>query len=83
MYQQEIKGKKRSKIHDENIRKQICNQISDKTEIINRLRKEVLLCEDIKTRIPKMKENIEQQKMEEKNQKELENNIKQRKEKRL
>lgn len=75
--------KKRSKIHDENIRKQICNQISDKTEIINRLRKEVLLCEDIKTRIPKMKENIEQQKMEEKNQKELENNIKQRKEKRL
>lgn len=75
--------KKRYRSDNENIRKEYCNQISVQTEIINRLRKEVLLCEDIKSRIPKIKENMEQLKKKEKNQEELENNKKKRKEKRL
>ena len=58
--------------------------ISEKTEIINRLRKEVLLCEDIKTRIPKMKENLNELKKEEKaREEELELKKNKRKEKRL
>ena len=75
---------RRASKKNEDIRQEICNQISAKTEIINRLRKEVLLCEDIKTRIPKIKENLEQLKKEEQAQKE-EQELKKnkRKEKRL
>jgi hypothetical protein len=75
---------RRASKKNEDIRQELCNQISAKTEIINRLRKEVLLCEDIKSRIPKIKDNLNQLKKEEKEkQEELENKKKQRKEKRL
>ena len=57
---------RRASKKNEDIRQELCNQISEKTEIINRLRKEVVLCEDIKTRIPKMKENLNELKKEEK-----------------
>ena len=64
--------------------KVIGNVVASGTEIINRLRKEVLLCEDIKTRIPKMKEKLNELKKEEQAQKE-EQELKKnkRKEKRL
>lgn len=75
---------RRASKKNENIRQELCNQISAKTEIINRLRKEVLLCEDIKSRIPKMKVNIEELKKNQKvREEELESKKKQRKEKRL
>lgn len=60
---------------------QICNQISEQTEIINRLRKEVGLLEDIKTRSQKMKDNLKE--LKEENKQELENNKTKGKEKRL
>lgn len=75
---------RRASKKNEDIRQELCNQISEKTEIINRLRKEVLLCEDIKTRIPKMKENLNELKKEEKaREEELELKKNKRKEKRL
>lgn len=75
---------RRASKKNQDIRQELCNQISVKTEIINRLRKEVLLCEDIKTRIPKMKEKLNELKKEEQAQKE-EQELKKnkRKEKRL
>lgn len=60
---------------------QICNQISEQTEIINRLRKEVGLLEDIKTRSQKMKDNLKE--LKEENKQELENNKTKGKEKLL
>ena len=75
---------RRASKKNEDIRQELCNQISEKTEIINRLRKEVLLCEDIKTRIPQMKENLNELKKEEKaREEELELKKNKRKEKRL
>ena len=52
--------KKRSRTKEELERRKICNQISEKNEIIKRLRKEMELVEDIKSRIPKIKVNIKQ-----------------------
>ena len=73
---------RRASKKNEDIRQELCNQISEKTEIINRLRKEVLLCEDIKTRIPKMKENLNEIKKEKKaREEELEFKKNKRKEK--
>ena len=56
--EREVLWDRRASKRNEDIRQELCNQISDKTEIINRLRKEVLLCEDIKKRIPKIKNKI-------------------------
>ena len=58
--------KKRSRTKEELERRKICNQISEKNEIIKRLRKEMELVEDIKSRIPKIKVNIKQLMNEEK-----------------
>lgn len=82
--EREVLWDRRASKKNEDIRQELCNQISEKTEIINRLRKEVLLCEDIKTRIPKMKDNLNELKKEEKareEEQELKKN--KRKEKRL
>ena len=53
---------KRNKTQNENEKIEYCNKIGDLNIKIENLNKEVQLCRDIETRIPKMKENIEEQK---------------------
>ena len=53
---------KRNKTQNENERIGYCNKIGDLNIKIENLNKEVQLCRDIETRIPKMKENIKEQK---------------------
>ena len=53
---------KRNKTQNENEKIEYCNKIGDLNIKIENLNKEVQLCRDIETRIPKMKENIKEQK---------------------
>lgn len=63
-----------SKLHNENEKKQNCNLISDINNEIDLKRKELKLIEDIELRIPKMKENLQELKKEEKMRKEKDKN---------
>ena len=53
---------RRSKENDENKKVEFCNKIADLNSKIEELNKEVELCRDIQARIPKMKENLKEQK---------------------
>ena len=53
---------RRSKEKDEDKKVEFCNKIAELNSQIEELRKEVELCRDIQARIPKMKENLKEQK---------------------
>ena len=50
--------KERKNQTDEDIKKLICNKIAIQNKKIEQIREEVSLCEDIKTRIPQMKNQM-------------------------
>ena len=64
---------KRKVITEPNKRYEICKQIEDINNKLSILRKEVELCEDIEKRIPKMKEDLKNQKKLEDEQKKNKN----------
>lgn len=64
---------KRKVITEPNKRYEICKQIEDINNKLSILRKEVELCEDIEKRIPKMKEDLKNQKKLEDEQKKIKN----------
>ena len=53
---------RRSKEKDEDKKVEFCNKIAELNSQIEELSKEVELCRDIQARIPKMKENLKEQK---------------------
>ena len=53
---------KRSKEKDEDKKVEFCNKIADLNSKIEELNKEVELCRDIQSRIPRMRENLKEQK---------------------
>lgn len=68
----EIKWRERDSTNNENAKYEICKTIETYNNKIKLLREEVTICEDIQTRIPKMKEELNKLKLQKTNEKKLE-----------
>ena len=58
--QREILWKKRKLLKDENEKHRTAEKISSINDKLSELRKGVMLCEDIETRIPKINKNLDE-----------------------